>query len=152
MRALVIATLICCLAGCGSEPSAPAPSGSKVDQAKLAKAKAAYTAFLDEAVKGADLLASHPDGDKLEEQIKKLQGLLDQASDVYPDHKRMSEVAMDCKGMIRYFSASLSTIKYHAKSKAPISESVKKRIDEVSDKNADAVRKTVDRTRTEMGA
>jgi hypothetical protein len=152
IRSLVLAVLVLFVAGC-SAPDRPsdAETQKKQQQAKFRKAKARYAAFLDEAIKGTDLLASRPEPDKLQDQIKRLDQLLDQAADVYPDHPKLAAAERDCKGVIRFFTASLTNIKGRLVGRENVSEETKDGVYGACKTNASAARETAESVRDRLG-
>lgn len=145
MRWLIALALIGGMVGCESSAPQPAKRGFQVDEAKYAKAKARFSAFCDELAKGAELLESHPSPDKIIDEVTKLRGLLNEAADVYPEYEKMDKLAAEGTATLKFFSASLTTVK-HADPKKGLSDKAKKAVDD----NASAVRKRVDDMRSKL--
>ncbi len=158
MTRLTIATLVgfCCLfcflAGC-SAPRTPDPAETqkKVNREKFRKAKLCYAAFLDEAVHAADLLASQPEAGQLEAEIRRLNTLLSEATDVYPENATLDETGRQCKGIIRFFTASLATIKRNFTGKGEVSEKTKRGVYAACASNESVARQSVEVVRAKLG-
>jgi hypothetical protein len=138
MRYLIILLGLCFLLGCMESPLKNRPKVKKPKKNKLVEAKAAYGEFLKEAIHGAELLESHPDAEKLSEEIAKLNSMRQDAYDRDTSSQVVADFDEECQRMMRFFSASHKTIKYH---KQPVPEEVAQKINEVCDGNAGAIRK-----------
>ena len=151
-RWLAVATLVCFVVGC-SAPNLPDPAETqkKVNQEKLRKGKLLYAAFLDEAIRGADILASQPEANQLEAEIKKLNELLAQAADVYPENATLNEAGKRCRGIVRYFTASLTTIKHNFTGKTDVPVKTKEGVYKACASNESAARKSVEIARRDLG-
>lgn len=146
------AFLVAVVAGC-SEPNLPDPAATqkKVDEEKFRQAKQRYAAFLDQAVRAADVLESQPQAKELEAEIKKLNALLAAANDVYPENVTLEETGNQCKGIIRFFTSSLTTINRHFTGKTDISEPTKQGVYKACASNVKTARQTVDEVRVRLG-
>jgi hypothetical protein len=138
------------LAGCGpTEVANDAPSAPTVDQAKLAEAQRQFSAFLEEASRGAALLDSHPDRKALQAEVDKLAALLQTASAVYPENPKMSAVADDGRQVLmRYFDDTLKIAKRPAYGRTP--EEIKKALIFTCDENARVIRKKIEQVKGEL--
>ena len=151
-RWLAVAILAAFVVGC-SAPNLPDPAiaQKKAHQEKSRKAKLRYAAFLDEAAKAADLLASQPDASHLEAEINKLNKLLGEATDVYPEDETLDQVGKRCKGLIRFFTTSLTMIKRHFKGQGEVSEKTKIGVYRACVSNEKAARQTIGEVRNQLG-
>jgi hypothetical protein len=138
------------LAGCSStEVANDTPATPTVDPAKLAEARRQFSAFLEEAGRGAALLDSHPDRQKLQEEVDKLAGLLRGASAVYPENPKMAAFADDARQvLLRYFDDTLGIAKRPLRDTPPAV--AKKRLDWTCDENARVIRKKIERMKADL--
>jgi hypothetical protein len=138
MRVLLIAACIGCLAGC--EDSQQAVQAEKARQAavaaKLVAAKKQFSAFVEEAAKGVQLLHSHPDRDALDQEYQKLQKLLDRASSISPGQETAEDLADYGHRMMNFFDACLSVANYQSKQKDRSPEDARRFIDKTCEGNA----------------
>jgi hypothetical protein len=144
---LFAAALVCGLAGCG-EVEVAAPSRPTVDEGKLAEARQQFSAFLDEATRGATLLESHPGREAIEAEIPKLNAALDKASNVYPTHAKMSAAEEQGRVLLRFFDACRAIAKRPLYGASPAV--AKKRLDFTCAENARVIRQGIAQMRDDM--
>jgi len=153
MRKFLVLTLLCCLAGCeGPERAIEAEKARRAaSEAQLAEARQQFSAFIEEATKGAELLESHPDRDAIDAEVKNLQGLLDRASAVYPEHDQAATLADDGRRMMKFFNTCVGMAIHQSKQKDRTPEEARKYIDDTCQGNAGAIRQLIDIMKADMG-
>jgi hypothetical protein len=146
--------LACCVAGCGGKrlPESAYEDTKREQAEKIAAAKKAYSAFVEEVGNGIKLLEARPWTDatdamrRLKEQNDRMhEKLRDAKSKGLSELKKFRELQMDGDNVMRFFNGPVETTDYQLKERkdSPAERQVAL-INTACDKNLGAIHKTLD--------